>query len=599
MTARLHTRRPLAAELAEWVEADVLTHGDAIVAASLADLAGESDSSVLLALALAVRAPRSGHVALDLGRVREQVSAEIELIDPDAVEIARALPWPSDPTEWAARIAASPIATGEGSPLVVDAGLVYLRRFHTHETRVADRIRALATTSAPTSGRIDDIAVVLDLDEGQRAAVERCLAGRLGVLTGGPGTGKTRTVAALLAVLLDGDPTLRIALAAPTGKAAARMGESLDAAVVLLARSADERLVDIARRIGEVTPSTIHRLLGVRPGGAGARHDHQRPLSQQVVIIDEASMVSLPLMDALVDALADGARLVLVGDAGQLASVDAGSVLGDIAAAGGVVGERVAELTASRRFPPDSRIGRLAAAIRSGDAALAASVLAESPASTGDAEGGGDGPAAGVELRLVGTATEVESVVRDHVLGAVAAARRGAIDEAVGSLDGVRVLCAHRRGRAGVSHWNRTIEDLIASGGPAASGMYPGRPVMITRNDPARGLFNGDVGMVTRTDDGIRVAFATEGEPRLLAPAHLDGLETVHAMTIHKSQGSEFDHVVVVLPSADSRLATRELLYTAVTRARTRVTLVGDPATVTAAIARSAARTSGLAARLR
>ena len=178
-------------------------------------------------------------------------------------------------------------------------------------------------------------------------------------------------------------------------------------------------------------------------------------------------------------------------------------------------------------------------------------------------------------------------------------ARHGEVAAAVDALDGLRVLCAHRRGRAGVAHWNRTIEDMIGSAGSSTTGMYPGRPVMITRNDPARGLFNGDVGVVVRTDDGPRVAFAAEGEPRLLAPAHLDGLETVHAMTIHKSQGSEFDHVVVILPSADSRLATRELLYTAVTRARTRVTLVGDAATVAAAIGRRAARTSGLAARLR
>ena len=591
MTARLDARRPLADLLHEWVDAAVLTRGDTMVAASLADLAGETDPSVLLALALAVRAPRSGHVALDLSQVREQVLTEIEQLDPDAVGVAQALPWPDDAAAWAATIAASPVAAGDGSPLVIDLGLVYLRRFHAHETRVAERVRALATASTPIAGRVVDIATVLDLDEGQRAAVEQCLTGRLGVLTGGPGTGKTRTVAALLAVLLDGDPELRIALAAPTGKAAARMGESLDAATRLLVHSGDERLADIARRIGEVTPSTIHRLLGMRPGGAGFRHDHQRPLPQQVVIIDEASMVSLPLMDALLDALTDGVRLLLVGDAGQLASVDAGSVLGDIAAAGGMVAERVAELTASRRFPPDSRIGRIAAAIRSGDADAATAVLTE----PGTTSGGGDG----VELRVVTTSADVEQALHDHVVGVVTAARHGEVAAAVDALDGLRVLCAHRRGRAGVAHWNRTIEDMIGSAGSSTTGMYPGRPVMITRNDPARGLFNGDVGVGVRTDDGPRVAFAAEGEPRLLAPAHLDGLETVHAMTIHKSQGSEFDHVVVILPSADSRLATRELLYTAVTRARTRVTLVGDAATVAAAIGRRAARTSGLAARLR
>jgi len=592
MTARLDARRPLADALADWVAAGVLTEGDAMVAASLADLAGltlDADWAVLLALALAVRAPRSGHVAVDLTMVRDQVLAEVEQLDPDAVVAAAALPWPTDPAVWLRAVAASPVCAGEGSPLLVDLGLVYLRRFHTHETRVAERVRALAVTLAPTVGRLAVVAAALGLDDGQRTAVERCLGHRLGVLTGGPGTGKTRTVAALLAVLLDGEgDDVRIALAAPTGKAAARMGESLSDAVRLLATSGDGRLVDIAGRIGEVTPSTIHRLLGVRPSGAGFRHGAQRRLPQRVVIIDEASMVSLPLMDAVLDALADGARLVLVGDAGQLASVDAGSVLGDIAAADGAVGECVAELTESRRFPTESRIGRLAAAIRSGDGVAATAVLAEATSIDDD----------GVRVRLVETPNSVTDDVAEHARHLVDAARRGDAATAVDALDDLRVLCAHRRGRAGVAHWTRLTEDMITARGHSTSGMYPGRPVIITRNDPARGLFNGDVGVVVRSSEGVRVAFAGEGEPRLIAPAHLDAVDTVHAMTIHKSQGSEFDHVVVVLPSADSRLATRELLYTAVTRARRSVTLVGDAATVAAAIDRTAARTTGLARRL-
>ncbi|MEY2974469.1 MAG: exodeoxyribonuclease subunit alpha [Actinomycetota bacterium] len=591
MTARLDSRRPLGEALGGWVAAGVLTEADAMVAASLADLAGitpDTDQSVLLALALAVRAPRSGHVAVDLAGVRDQVLAEIEQIDPDAVETAVALAWPTDPVAWLRRIEESLLCAGEGSPLVVDLGLVYLRRFHFHETRVGEGVRALAAGAAPTSGRLDVVSAALGLDGGQRAAVERCLSRRLGVLTGGPGTGKTRTVAALLAVLLDGSPDLRIALAAPTGKAAARMGESLADSVRLLAASGDAGLVDIAGRIGAVTPSTIHRLLGVRPGGAGFRHSAERRLPHQVLIIDEASMVSLPLMDAVLDALTDGARLVLVGDGGQLASVDAGSVLGDIAGAGGAVGECVAELTESRRFPSQSRIGRLAAAIRAGDGAAATAVLGEPV----------DDAADGVRVQLVTTVGPVAEEVGRHARLLGDAARRGDARDAVDALDELRVLCAHRRGRAGVSHWTRLAEDMITLGGHSTSGMYPGRPVIVTRNDPARGLFNGDVGVVVRTADGVRVAFAAEGEPRLIAPSHLDAVETVHAMTIHKSQGSEFDHVVVVLPSADSRLATRELLYTAVTRARRSVTLVGAADTVAAAIDRSAARTTGLVRRL-
>ncbi|MDA3016007.1 MAG: exodeoxyribonuclease V subunit alpha [Actinomycetota bacterium] len=590
MTAHLARRRPLASLLQRWVSAGVLTESDAMVAASCAELAGESDERVLLAMALAVRAPRSGHVALDLAAVRDQVLAEMEHLDPAAVSATQSLDWPDDPDAWLASVMESQLVAASGAPLVVDLGLIYLRRFHRHEVSVADRIRALATMAASGAGRLDDVARVLELDDGQRDAVARCVSGRLGVLTGGPGTGKTRTVAALLAALIAGsDGDVRIALAAPTGKAAARMAESIDASVSLLTGSGDDEFERIGEMIAELRPSTIHRLLGVRGGGVGFRHDTDRPLAHDVVVIDEASMVSLPLMDAVLHALGPQARLILVGDAGQLASVDAGSVLGDVAGAGGAIQERVAELQESRRFPSESRIGRFAEAIRAGNGSHARQILDEPV---------GDGEPEGVVLRRVDTPSRVTGEIDAQVAVIVEAARHGDAATAVHSLDALRVLCAHRSGRAGVSFWNRAIESRIAALGRVSSGMYPGRPLMITRNDPARRLFNGDVGVVIRTDDGPRVAFGGEAEPRLIAPSHLEGTETVHAMTIHKSQGSEFDHVVVVLPSADSRLATRELLYTAVTRARRQVTLIGDGAVVEAAIGRTSARTSGLRQRL-
>ena len=575
--------------LQRWTSAGVLTESDVMVAAGCGQLAGEHDERVLLALALAVRAPRSGHVALDLAAVREQVLAEMEHLDPAAVSAAQSLDWPDDANAWLASVAESALVASPGAPLVVDLGLIYLRRFHRHEVSVADRIRGLASTSASGAGRLDDVARVLELDDGQRDAVARCVSGRLGVLTGGPGTGKTRTVAALLTALIAGaDGDMRIALAAPTGKAAARMAESINASVSLLIESGDDEFARVGAMIAELRPSTIHRLLGVRGGGVGFQHDVERPLAHDVIVIDEASMVSLPLMDAVLQALSPQARLILVGDAGQLASVDAGSVLGDVAGAGGVIAERVAELRESRRFPSESRIGRFAAAIRAGEGSEARRVLDEAV----------DGESDGVVLRRVDTARQVAGDIDAQVAVVVEAARDGDAATAVAALDALRVLCAHRSGRAGVSFWNRAIESRIAALGRITSGMYPGRPLMVTRNDPARRLFNGDVGVVVRTDEGPRVAFATESEPRLIAPSHLDGTETVHAMTIHKSQGSEFDHVVVVLPSADSRLATRELLYTAVTRARRQVTLIGDGAVIEAAIGRTSARTSGLRRRL-
>ena len=603
MTARLAVRRQILDSLHPWVAARVLTAADAAVAATVCQLAAETAPEITLGVALAVRAPRSGHEALDLFLVEEQVLTDVEHLDPDAVVAVLELPWPADPTTWLARIAASAVATGPASPLVVEHDLVYVRRFHGQECRVAERLTALAVEVGPagSSGdlvaEVGSVATVLRLDPGQRSAVERCLGGRLGVLTGGPGTGKTRTVAAILAALLRASPAdgaLRIALAAPTGKAAARMGESIAGSIDLLRTVDDPTFAAVADRMAAVDPSTVHRLLGVQRATGSFRHHARRPLPHDVVIVDEASMLSLPLVDALLDALRPGARLVLVGDPAQLASVEAGSVLGDIARAEGPVAMRVSELTVSRRFPTDSRIGRFAAAVRSGDAGAAAAVLDESSA---DPAGELSGSGAAVLTHLTDPAAVVDRIA-DGAVDLNSAAQAGDVTAALAHLERLRVLCAHRRGRAGVSYWNRVAESNLPGAARVSAGMYLGRPVLVTVNDPTRGLFNGDLGVVVRTPDGPKVAFGP-GEPaRLIAPAHLEAVETVHAMTIHKSQGSEFDEVIVILPSADSRLASRELLYTAVTRARASVTLVGDPATIAAAITRSASRTSGLQARL-
>ena len=593
MTARLLERRALVAALRPWVDAQVLTSSDVMAAATVCQLADEFDPLVALGAGLAVRAPRSGHVALDPFRIEEQILADVEHLDPDSVSAVLELDWPADPTSWLARLVESPVTIGPSSPLVVEGGLIYLRRFYRQECRVADRLVKLAAASATTAGDLAPIASVLTLDQGQLAAVQRCLAGQLGVLTGGPGTGKTRTVAALLTALLMTQQSpdvgeLRIALAAPTGKAAARMGESIAASFDLLRSSGDSSFGAAAEQLAMIDPSTIHRLLGVR-GGGRFWHDAKRPLPHDVVIIDEASMVSLSMMDALLDALRPGARLVLVGDPNQLASVEAGSVLGDIATASGVIAERVTELTVSRRFPAESRIGRFAAAIRAGDVAAADQVFPDTD------DGSDDGAAV---LRFETDAAAVASTVVEYARSTMVAGQAGDAPDAIDGLERLRVLCAHRRGRAGVSYWNQLVESSLSVGGRSVGGMYPGRPLMVTRNDASRGLFNGDLGVVVRTDDGDRVAFGPSDPPRLVAPAHLDAVETVHAMTIHKSQGSEFDEVVVVLPSPDSRLATRDLLYTAVTRARVGVTLVGDRATIAAAIARPVIRTSALRDRI-
>ena len=571
----MSARRELLQQLQPWREAGVLDAAEVHIASSLASRVGESRPHVVLALALAVAAPRSGHVALDPEHARESAMREAERVDDDARATVAALAWPVDTAAWLREVQDSPLTP---DVLRVEHGLIYLRRFHDLEISVADRLIALASepTSAPEA--IDDLSERMHLDDGQRQAVRTCLASRLGVLVGGPGTGKTRTVATILAALLrDEGATPRIALAAPTGKAAARMGESIANAAALLETS-DPDLADSMR---QVRPSTVHRLLGVRRGSAAFRHNASDPLHHDVVIIDEASMMSLPLSASLLEALSASTRLILVGDPDQLASVEAGSVLADLVAARGPISSCVAELTANHRFGAGSAIGELAAAVRRGDVEGTRRAL--------DTGGGAS---------LHSSGSTARSIVEPVALAMRQAALAGDQTLAAEQLDSVRVLCAHRRGPAGVARWNSLVESWLGDVRPFSD--YAGRPVMVTVNDAPRRLFNGDIGVVVeQPETGALEVVIPDGESiRHVPRVHLGRVETVHALTIHKSQGSEFDRVVVVLPSADSLLATRELLYTAITRARSSVTLIGSLDAVLAAVSRPTRRASGLRARL-
>ena len=321
-------------------------------------------------------------------------------------------------------------------------------------------------------------------------------------------------------------------------------------------------------------------------------------------------------MAHLLDAVRPDARLVLVGDPGQLASVEAGSVLGDISgpavdaaltgatAPDGPLAACVSVLVQSYRFPAESAVGRFATAVRAGDADGALAVLTAPEPTPADATAAMVG-AGGVELRWAPEGAESDEGEAAVRTAAYEAARRtldvAQTGDAAGALEAlgeVRVLCAHRRGPYGVAWWNWRFEDWLTGDGPRLAGSYVGRPVLVTANDPLNGVSNGDLGVVVATAAGPRMAFSDPDGPRLLAPSRLESVETVHAMTIHKSQGSEFDEVVVILPPAESRLATRELLYTAVTRARQRVTLVGGEAALRRAIANRVVRQTGLRARL-
>ena len=571
----MSARRELLQQLQPWREAGVLDAAEVHIASSLASRVGESRPHVVLALALAVAAPRSGHVALDPEHARESAMREAERVDDDARATVAALAWPVETAAWLREVQDSPLTP---DVLRVEHGLIYLRRFHDLEISVADRLVALAShpTSAPEA--IDDLSERMHLDDGQRQAVRTCLASRLGVLVGGPGTGKTRTVATILAALLrDEGATPRIALAAPTGKAAARMGESIANAAALL----EESDPDLADSMRQVRPSTVHRLLGVRRGSAAFRHNASDPLHHDVVIIDEASMMSLPLSASLLEALSASTRLILVGDPDQLASVEAGSVLADLVAARGPISSCVAELTANHRFGAGSAIGELAAAVRRGDVEGTRRAL--------DTGGGAS---------LHSSGSTARSIVEPVALAMRQAALAGDQTLAAEQLDSVRVLCAHRRGPAGVARWNSLVESWLGDVRPFSD--YAGRPVMVTVNDAPRRLFNGDIGVVVeQPETGALEVVIPDGESiRHVPRVHLGRVETVHALTIHKSQGSEFDRVVVVLPSADSLLATRELLYTAITRARSSVTLIGSLDAVLAAVSRPTRRASGLRARL-
>ncbi len=405
-------------------------------------------------------------------------------------------------------------------------------------------------------------------------------------MTGGPGTGKTTTVARLLALFaeqaeLDGRPPLRIALAAPTGKAAARLQEAVQLEV--------DRLDAVDRqRVSGPRATTLHRLLGSRPDTSSRfRHHRGNRLPFDVIVVDETSMVSLTMMARLLEAVRPHTRLLLVGDPDQLASVEAGAVLADLV--DGLAGRpdaRIAALRTSHRF--GASIGHLAEAIRVGDADGAVEVL----------NAGGehvewldtDNP--GEPLRKV-LLPQARSLWQAALLGDAAAA--------LTTLDQHRLLCAHRRGPYGVAHWNRQVERWLteATGEPIWSDWYAGRPILVPANDYGLGLYNGDTGVTVVREGVLRAVIAGAAAPMEFATSRLSDIETMHAMTIHKSQGSQADEVTVLLPPADSRLLTRELLYTAVTRAKSRVRLIGDEAQVRAAVANRAVRASGLGRLLR
>lgn len=609
--------------------AGVLSAVDLALARRLGRLAGETRASVLLATALVSRAVRHGHVCLDLGRVVEEGPPPDEAGTPVA---GVALPARAD---WAAALRDSPLATsGAGSagpaPLVLDAAdRLYLRRYWLYEQTLAE---AIAARAAAAVDGLDDARLAegltrlfgapgrLEGPDRQRLAACVAVTRRFCVVSGGPGTGKTHTVVRILALAIEqalaaGHAPPRIALMAPTGKAAARLQES-----VRQGAEPDRLPCDAAVRAAiPETASTIHRALGAtRRGPLPFRRHRGHPLRADLVVVDEASMVDLALMARLFDALPSDARIVLLGDQDQLASVEAGAVLGDIcnrgapravsAAFAARVGALTGEpLTVAARTPaatgiwddivPLERsyrfahgISALAQAVNAGDRGAVWTALSEREDLNWLEPGADGGLGAGGE-RLVLTGLE--------------AFRHAATPrERLRALDRFRVLCAHRRGPGGVEALNGQIERLLAAHDVIRPDgeWYVGRPILVTRNDYQLRLFNGDVGIIAAApEDSSRrqaVFIAPDGSERCLSPSRLPPHETVFAMSVHKSQGSEFDAVAVVLPPEPSPVVSRELLYTAVTRARHVATVIGPRVVVDHAVTHAIARASGLRDRL-
>ena len=558
--------------LAAFNRAGVLTAADVHVATNLGRLAGEADTGVLLAVALAVRAVRHGSVCLELAVVAESL-ADLDL------------PWP-DPAGWVAAVARSPLV-GAGV-IHWEHGLLHLDRYHEQETQVLTDLQSRQGNVGMVDAGLLERSLARVFPDGpsdeQREACRRAASQATTVITGGPGTGKTTAVAGLLVALVEQAESrgevLRIALAAPTGKAAARLEQSV--------RDSATRFSAVDRaRLADVRAMTLHRLLRQHPGNSTRfRHHRGNRLPHDLVVVDEASMVSLTMMARVLEAVRPEARLVLVGDPDQLSSVDAGAVLTDLVRGYHHRADSpVAALTTTFRYGEE--IGALAEALRLGDADAAIAVLRAGHDSVEwvvDAD-----PGAAIRARVL-----------PHALALRDAALAGDAARALAVLDRHRLLCAHRDGPFGVRHWNRRVEQWLTAetGDGLYDSAYPGRPVLITSNDYSLGVYNGDTGVVVAGPDGPRAAISTGGEPLDLAPSRLGQVETMHAMTIHKSQGSQADEVTVLLPDEDSRLLTRELFYTAVTRAKLRVRVIGPESAVRAAIGRQAQRASGLRARL-
>ncbi len=586
------------------------------LAGLLARLDAAAPPGLLAAARLLVALDLRGHTRLPLDGDARAALAEAGL---EAQPWARALPVDAAAARaaWAecGLVAIDP-AGDTAAPLVLQHGALALRRHWHDERRAAARLRE--RLQAPCDG--PDAAALGPLldalfppragaapdDDAQRRAAAVAVRGRVAVITGGPGTGKTWTAARVLVLLqaLHGAEPLRLALAAPTGKAAARLRQSIEAALqggdAAVPAAVTQARATVAAALAAQPARTLHATLGGRPGTRRFVHGPERPLAVDLLLVDEASMVHGEMLTALLQALPATARLVLLGDRDQLASVEAGAVMAELCAAGSPLAPQTVTLTAGHRF--DGAIAELAVATQRGDAAAARALL--------DAgQGQPDAALQWLPLPTPAPLLALAAGAQGHGPFVALLRRRPQSDAdfetwalaVLRALDGFRVLAALREGPLGVVTLNARLTDALGFR-PGADGWFEGRPVMVTRNEPQLGVFNGDVGVALTPPGGgaLRVCLLDGATLRSVAAARLAAVETAWAMTVHKSQGSEFGHVALVLPAEDTPVLTREWVYTGLTRARQRLTLAAPrPGLLAPALARRTQRFSGLGDALR
>lgn len=651
-----------------WVARGWLRALDRALAKFILEQDPQAQASVLLAAAMTSHQLGRGHACLDL--TATLAAPDFVLSLPPEGEEGSTLPsqWLQglDATQWRQALAASTLVEDRDArqdaperPLVLVGLRLYLRRYWNYECSIAQALSARLSVAPVTpdnfASRLDELFPARSEAERaqgsnwQKIACALAARGNFSVITGGPGTGKTTSVVRLLGLLqtpaVESGKPLRIRLAAPTGKAAARLSESIGKEVRVLPVS------DAVRAEIPTDVSTLHRLLGSRPNSRNFIHQRDKPLELDVLVVDEASMIDLEMMACVLDALPQAARLILLGDKDQLASVEAGSVMGDLCreaekgdynaqtaqwlsthsgealvdpelqmaeGAGAPLAQQTVMLRRSWRFDPQKGIGRLAKLINNKQAGEARRALEQPSEQLFNLLVRGEQDAALSDLAIDGNRNAPgyrHYLVQLRDLRPVADTQwdselwAGWAGKVLSAFDQFRLLCALRRGPWGVEGLNQRVATQLRRRGLLDSdhGWYEGRPVLVTRNDYSLNLMNGDIGIALWVPgpDGalaLRVAFPRNdgsGGVRFVMPSRLVEVEKVFAMTVHKSQGSEFNHTALVLPDALNPVLTKELLYTAITRAREWFSLAEThPGVFEGAVGRNVQRTSGLALQL-